>query len=103
MVGVPEDIVPAAHYLAQNLPNPFNPMTEIRFGVPEAGRATLRIYDLSGRCVRNLINGEILAAGHHRRIWQGRDDRGQQLASGIYFYRLVAGDYVATFKMTLIK
>ncbi|MBN2172352.1 MAG: right-handed parallel beta-helix repeat-containing protein, partial [Candidatus Krumholzibacteriota bacterium] len=100
---VPEDGVPVAAFLAQNAPNPFNPVTEIRFGLPAPAAVTLTVFDVAGRRVRRLLAGEILPAGVHRVVWQGRDDTGRPLASGVYLYRIVAGDYVATRKMTLLK
>jgi hypothetical protein len=88
--------------LAQNHPNPFNPQTVITFSLPRAQRASLRIYDLQGKLVRTLVVGEI-AAGVHEVTWRGRDDRGGQVASGLYFYRLRSQDGDEVRKMTLLK
>ncbi len=94
---------PDALRLAQNAPNPFNPRTEIRFALPEAGRVDLAVFDLAGRRVRRLIEGQRLEQGEHSAIWQGRDDAGRALASGVYLYRLEAGPLSATKKMTLLQ
>ena len=100
---VPEGGVPAAAFLAQNAPNPFNPVTEIRFGLPAPAAVSLTVFDVAGRRVRRLLAGEYLPAGVHRVVWQGRTDDGRPVASGIYLYRVEAGGYVATRKMTLLK
>ncbi len=89
--------------IAQNHPNPFNPVTNIAFTVPaDAERATLRIYDLSGRLVATLVD-EPLAVGTHSVVWNGTDQDGTRLASGVYFARLNAGSGTAVTKMTLLK
>ncbi len=92
--------------LHQNSPNPFNPSTHILFQIPGADGVTvpttLRIFDLQGRLVRNLVN-EQLGAGRHSVFWDGRNDQGQVTASGIYVYQLEAGGMVASQKMTLQK
>ena len=89
--------------MRQNAPNPFNPTTKIAFNVPaEAGRVTLTVYNVNGRVVRRLVD-EPLAVGPHSVVWDGRDDVGENLASGIYFARLAtAGESLYT-KMTLLK
>ncbi|MCP4571142.1 MAG: T9SS type A sorting domain-containing protein [bacterium] len=84
-------------------PNPFNPTTEIRFHLPHASRVELKVYDLRGRLVRSLEDGGLLVAGSHVRVWDGKDRRDQSLASGVYFYRLVAGDFRSTRAVTLLK
>ena len=89
--------------MRQNAPNPFNPTTKIAFTVPEdASRVTLTVYNVSGRVVRRLID-EPLSAGPHSVVWNGRDDLGKSLASGIYFARLAAGGESLFKKMTLLK
>ncbi|MDH4035914.1 MAG: FG-GAP-like repeat-containing protein [Candidatus Krumholzibacteria bacterium] len=98
-----EVVVPVAQYtLMQNAPNPFNPRTEIWFDLPGATSARLAIYDAAGALVRVLVNGD-LPAGRHRAVWTGRDDQGQDSASGIYFYRLESAYGVQTRKMVLLK
>jgi len=89
--------------MRQNAPNPFNPITKIAFTVPEdAGSVTLTVYNVSGRVVRRLVD-EPLSAGPHSVVWNGRDDAGKNLASGIYFARLTAGGESLLKKMTLLK
>ena len=98
-----EVVIPAAQYLLeQNAPNPFNPRTEIWFDLPGATPARLAVYDASGALVRVLVDGE-LPAGRHRAVWTGSDDRGEDAASGIYFYRLDSAFGVQTRKMVLLK
>jgi hypothetical protein len=94
--------VPAESFLAQNYPNPFNPATTIRFGLREAAYMRLRIYDAAGRLVRTLVDGH-REAKSYQLTWDGRDGMGLELASGIYFYRLTAGDFVETRKMVLLR
>jgi predicted SnoaL-like aldol condensation-catalyzing enzyme len=92
-----------AFSLQQNAPNPFNPATEISFVVPAGGASvSLRIYDVSGSLVRTLVDGHA-AAGPHTVRWQGRDDRGQPVASGTYFYQLTAPSFSEMKKMVLLK
>jgi len=89
--------------LGQNHPNPFNPSTAIAFRLPEDQQVSLRVYDLSGRLVRNLIAAETLHAGPHEAVWWGRDDSGRRVASGTYVYRLEAGAFSRTKRMVLVK
>lgn len=88
--------------LAPNSPNPFNPITTIRFELAEQGRASLRVYSAQGRLVRTLVN-QRLAAGGYRVRWDGRDDAGHGVASGIYFYELNEGARSLTRRMSLLK
>ncbi len=81
--------VPAKYALSQNFPNPFNPQTMIQYQLPEANHITLKIYNLFGQEVRTLVAGQ-RKAGYHTEIWDGRDDFGRRVASGMYFYRLSA-------------
>jgi hypothetical protein len=94
---------PRIHQLLQNYPNPFNPLTRIQFELGEPLGASLRVYDVSGRLVRILLAGDIMGAGRHEIIWDGRDSSDRAVAAGVYFYRLTAGDYVETRRMTLIR
>jgi hypothetical protein len=94
--------MPDATYLAQNYPNPFNPVTEIAFGIKTPDVVTLRIYDAGGRLVRILLDKK-LAAGHYRENWDGLSGSGHRVASGVYFYKLHAGDFVQTKKMVLLR
>ena len=95
-------IVPTEFALAQNFPNPFNTSTTIAFQLALASRVELAIYSISGQRVRTLISGS-LPAGHHRLQWDGRNERGESVASGAYLYQLSAGDFVATRQLTLLK
>jgi hypothetical protein len=88
--------------LYQNHPNPFNPTTSITFDLPDDGRMTLRIYDANGHLVRTLVDG-MLEANAHSLVWDGRDDHGRKLSSGVYFYRLRAGDRVLSRKLVMLK
>jgi outer membrane protein assembly factor BamB len=91
--------------LLQNLPNPFFvPMkgTVIRYGLAKPGEVSLKLYDITGRLVRTLVAGE-KKAGIYSISWTGKDSHGNKVASGIYFYRLVSGDFSKTRKMILIR
>lgn len=89
--------------LHQNIPNPFNPQTTIRYDVPTGGAAVnISVYDITGRLVRELVD-ERRAAGTWLVQWNGDDDGGARVASGVYFYRLRAGSFVETKKMVLLK
>ena len=101
-VGTGAEDMPGADYLAQNYPNPFNPTTKISYGIKNESSVSLRIYDVAGRLVRVLVD-ERREAGHHTEIWDGKDNRGATVASGVYFYRLVAGDFVDTKKLVLLR
>ncbi len=94
--------LPEKPALDQNYPNPFNPSTEICFDIPKPSFVSLDIYDVLGRLVTTLID-EQLTAGSKRVRWDGRDDTGAEVASGVYFYRLKTGDHVEVKKMVLLK
>lgn len=96
--------VPQAYGLQPNFPNPFNPSTSIDFQIPaeHRGVVTLRIYNMLGQVVRELVNAD-LVPGSYRRVWNGVDDSGHRVASGVYLYKLQAGSYVATRKLLLMK
>jgi hypothetical protein len=84
-------------------PNPFNPHTTIHFNLPNQTEVRLQVFDMSGRFVRNLIDGELAAEGENVAVWNGCDEAGQRVASGTYFYRLEAGKYSETNRVALIK
>jgi hypothetical protein len=94
--------LPQEFSLGRNFPNPFNPETVLPFSLPESVDVRLVVFNVLGQEVRVLSNGR-LEAGFHRIVWNGRDERGRELASGIYLTRMVAGDYVGISKMLLIK
>ncbi|MCX6162708.1 MAG: T9SS type A sorting domain-containing protein, partial [Ignavibacteriae bacterium] len=83
--------------LAQNYPNPFNPSTTIKFSLPQSGFVTLIIYDISGKELKTLVNNQ-LSSGSYKFIMDGSD-----LSSGIYFYKLTAGNFREIKRMVLIK
>jgi hypothetical protein len=94
--------LPGDYELAQNYPNPFNPTTEVLFSVKKRGIVDLRIYDILGREVRSLMSAR-MEAGTYRVMWDGKTNLGSAAATGVYFYRLIVNDYVATKKMLLLK
>ncbi len=94
--------LPAAVALHANVPNPFNPRTTIRFELPEPGNAKLAIYDAGGRLVNLLAQGQ-RNAGYYDVTWDGKDTRGQSVASGAYYYRLEAAGEAITRKMLLLR
>ncbi len=102
VTGTETPEAPAASYLAQNTPNPFNPSTSIVFGLSSPALVTLSIYDVSGRLVRTLVDGP-RGAGVHKEIWDGRDTGGRAVASGVYFSRLRAGSFTDTKKLVLAR
>lgn len=99
-------IYPATFRLAQNYPNPFNAETNIEFEVPDVQgklvRALVQVFNILGEKVKTLARGEH-AAGTYRVVWDGTDDQGIKVPSGVYFYRLVSTDYVSAKRMVLIK
>lgn len=94
--------LPTSYKLDQNYPNPFNPSTEISFSLPTSSHVKLEIFNTLGQLVTTLVDGE-LTAGSHLITWDGSSKSGNPVASGVYLYRLTAGDYVRTKKMSLIK
>jgi FlgD Ig-like domain len=88
--------------LMQNSPNPFNPSTVIKYYVPQAVDVTITIYDILGREVTKLVNSQV-EAGYHVVYWNGRDRFGNAAASGVYIYRLTAGNFTEIKKMNLLK
>ncbi len=100
--GDQSPVLPEKAALDQNYPNPFNPSTEIGFDLPRPSFVSLDIYDVLGRKVSTLIN-EHLTAGSKRVQWDGRNDAGAKVTSGVYFYRLRIGDHVEVKKMVLLK
>ena len=100
---VQPDLQAAAPVLHPCHPNPFNPSTTISFDLPQAAPARLAIHDVAGRLVRTLAGGEVLGEGRHEVVWNGRDDGGQLVAAGVYFYRLESGAFAETRSLTLLK
>ncbi len=94
--------LPQEYALHQNYPNPFNPVTQISFSLPSAGEVTVQVYNLLGQRVRSLVSG-FYEAGNHSVDWDGANEAGKQVSSGVYFYRLTAGSFTETKKMVLLK
>jgi hypothetical protein len=98
--------IPMTFELSQNYPNPFNPSTTIRFGVPahvgESAAVQVRIYNTLGELVRTLVNEKMLP-GQYAVEWNGKNDRGETVATGIYIYQLVTGGFKQTKKMSFLK
>ena len=86
----------------QNIPNPFNPVTNIRFQLPEDSRVSLKIFNILGQEVKTLV-GEAMAAGFYTMRWDGTNAHGLKVASGVYIYQLKAGTFEASQKMLLLK
>jgi len=104
LVAAPEEAndIPSHFNLEQNFPNPFNPLTTIRFSLVESNLTTVCIFDTAGRRIRTLL-AEQLPARTHEVTWNGRDDSGHPVAAGIYFYQLISAGYEATGRMALVK
>ncbi|NUN69149.1 MAG: T9SS type A sorting domain-containing protein [Bacteroidetes bacterium] len=102
LTGVPGTLLPVEFALEQNYPNPFNPSTTIQFALPSDASVRLTVYDILGREVRSLVNTD-MAAGYHNVAWDGRNNKGTSVASGIYIYRIEAGQFISTKKMMLLK
>ncbi|HJL74377.1 MAG TPA: T9SS type A sorting domain-containing protein [Candidatus Marinimicrobia bacterium] len=96
-VGIGDEILPLTYALHPNYPNPFNPVTNIQFTIPEQADVKLQIYNVLGRQVDVLVN-ETLPIGHHKILWNPKN-----LSSGVYFYKLEAGSFMKTRKMILLK
>jgi len=88
--------------LLVNFPNPFNPETTIRFALANGSSVEIIIYNVRGQLVRTLVNG-YMNSGVHNIVWNGRDDNGNPVGSGVYFYHMRAGDYQSVRRMMLMK
>ena len=98
----PSAVLPTEFELSQNMPNPFNPSTQISFALPSAAKVNLTVFNVLGQQVNTLVD-EYMTAGYQTVTWDGRDNSGASVASGVYFYRIVAGDFAETKKMLLLK
>ncbi|NUO80995.1 T9SS type A sorting domain-containing protein, partial [candidate division KSB1 bacterium] len=96
-------LTPVNYELSQNFPNPFNPATTIRYGLPQAERVTLKVYNMLGEEVTALLEDEVKAPGYHTAIWNGRNRNGEAVGSGVYVYKLEAGKFVSRRKMVLLQ
>lgn len=101
-VSNPTDVVPIVTELKGNYPNPFNPTTNIQYSIKEAGAVRIDVYNILGQKVRTLVDAN-MAAGNYNVTWNGKDQRNNNVASGIYFYKMQAGKYSSTKKMVLMK
>jgi hypothetical protein len=97
-----DPVIPTSYSLAQNYPNPFNPSTDIAYSIKSPGQVELNVYNILGQEVRQLVN-EHKDAGNYMAHWDGRDNSGGEVASGVYFYRIKAGDFNDIKKMVLMK
>jgi flagellar hook assembly protein FlgD len=98
-------VLPKAFSLSQNYPNPFNPSTTINYDVPEEEgqiQVTLSVYNIRGQLVKTLVDVS-QGPGSYNVNWDGTDREGRKISSGVFFYRLVAGNYVSTRKMVVLK
>lgn len=96
------DLLTSSFRLFQNYPNPFNPSTNIRYSIPKSEFVTIGVYNILGQKIRTLLSRKQFAGEHHV-LWDGRDDDGQRVASGIYIYQLKAGEYFDVKKMIFLK
>jgi hypothetical protein len=96
------DEIPTVFRLVQNAPNPFNPLTTIAYEVPQASAVTITVYDVSGRVVTTLVDGTV-DPGRHSVVWDGRNDCGESVGSGVYFCTMDTPDYHGSHKMVLMK
>ncbi|MCK5076454.1 MAG: T9SS type A sorting domain-containing protein, partial [Calditrichia bacterium] len=103
VVGIEDELaLPTVFKLEQNYPNPFNPTTTINYQLPKTVNVKLEIFNIMGQKIRTLIN-EKIEAGYQNVLWNGTNDHGVQVSSGMYFYKITAGDYSKSHKMILIK
>lgn len=97
-----DEQIPVEYYLEQNYPNPFNPSTVIRYSIIDPSPVSLKVYDTLGREIKSLVNEE-QASGTYEVFWDGNDSMGNKVSTGVYFYRINAGEFSETRKMMLIK
>jgi hypothetical protein len=101
--GVDDGALSIASPTVSNFPNPFNPRTTVQYGVPKPSSVSLRVYDVSGRLVRTLVDAGAHGAGRYDVGWDGADERGVPVAGGVYFARLTVGEDTASTKLVLLK
>lgn len=100
----PVSLMKPTEYKIENAyPNPFNPSTKIRFSIPKNEKVRLEIYDMRGRLVNSLIDSEFINAGSYESTWNGKNNRGETVSSGIYLARITTGNYIQSIKLNLIK
>lgn len=101
-VAKPEQAIPKEFSLSQNYPNPFNPTTTISYALPQNAQVKLSVYNILGQKVRTLVD-EYQSAGYKQVTWNGQNDQGSEVSSGIYFYKIQADSYTKTAKMSMLK
>ena len=94
--------MPSNYFLSQNFPNPFNPITTLKYELPEDSFVDVTVYDLLGNVVKNLINGD-QSSGYKSIQWNATNNQGEPISAGVYLYKIQASDYVDTKKMILLK
>jgi hypothetical protein len=101
-LGIDESTLPDVFALHNNYPNPFNPVTNITYDIPEVANVSLEIYNVMGQKVRTLASGSH-EPGRYRVLWNATNDFGEGLSSGMYIYKIQAGDFVSVKKLILMK
>jgi hypothetical protein len=101
--GQVNDVRPTRFALHDAFPNPFNPYTKISFEIPGQENVSLYVFDIGGHLVGKLFDAKKIGPGSHQAVWDGKNDSGQFVASGTYFYRFEAGSFTETKRMVLIK
>jgi flagellar hook assembly protein FlgD len=96
-------VTPTDYVLEQNYPNPFNPTTNISFVLPINKKISLTVYNTLGQKVKTLVNNEVLVAGKHDVTWDGTNESGAKVASGMYMYTLKFGNFTKSKRMMLVK
>jgi len=99
---VDENLLPISYKLGQNYPNPFNPSTRISYSIPKTSSVNISIYNIKGELTKTLVN-EQKAAGDYEVTWEGIDNDGHRVATGVYLYRIMTGDFIKSKKMVLVK
>ena len=99
---IAEHAIPQTYIISQNYPNPFNPETIIRYQLPRSSQVVLKIFNILGQDVQTLINTQ-QQAGYYSIVWNGKDNNGMVVPSGVYIFRIEAGDFIRANKMILIR
>ena len=94
--------MPSNYFLDQNFPNPFNPITTLRYKLPEDSFVDVTVYDMLGNVVNNLVNTK-QSSGYKSIQWNSTSNQGEPVSAGVYLYKIQAGDFVDTKKMILLK
>jgi len=95
-------VLPESFTLHQNYPNPFNPVTTLQYDLPEDAMVNITVFDMMGRVVRTLVNGQ-QSAGYKSLQWNATNNSGQPISAGLYIYTIQAGEFSQTKKMILLK